>query len=60
MMNLWWNDSIVLIMEKEDIKILREMDFIARSLVSKKLSRLKRLYETKLDQRQFSARIIYN
>ena len=34
-MSLWWNDSMQLIMDKDDAKILREMNFIARCLISK-------------------------
>ncbi len=49
-MSLWWNDSLVLIMEREDVKILREMDFIARSLVSKRFSRPQSRYERKISQ----------
>jgi len=47
-MSLWWNDSLVLIMDKEDVKILREMDFIARSLISKKISRPQSRYEKRI------------
>jgi len=59
-MGLWWNDSLVLIMEKEDVKILREMDFIARSLVSKRFSKPNRQYVNRLSKIPFSARVIYN
>jgi hypothetical protein len=59
-MNLWWNDSLVLIMEKDDIKILREMDFIVRILTSKRFSRANNHYEKRISQTPSSARIIYN
>ena len=49
-MTLWWNDSLVLVMELEDVKILREMDFIARSLISKKHSRPKSHYQKRFAQ----------
>lgn len=47
-MSLWWNDSLVLIMDKEDVKILREMDFIARSLISKRIPKPESHYERKI------------
>jgi hypothetical protein len=59
-MSLWWNNSLVLIMEKEDVKILREMDFIARSLTSKRFSRPNNHYAKRISQTPFSARVIYN
>ena len=34
-MSLWWNDSLHLVLDKDDARILREMDFIARSLMSR-------------------------
>lgn len=47
-MTQWWNDSLVLIMEQEDVKILREMDFIVKSLVAKKHPGPKSDYENKM------------
>jgi hypothetical protein len=49
-MSLWWNDSLVLIMDREDVKILREMDFIARSLISKNFSKPQSRYEKRISQ----------
>ncbi len=49
-MSLWWNDSLVLIMDREDVKILREMDFIARSLISKNFSKPQSHYEKRISQ----------
>ncbi len=49
-MSLWWTDSLVLIMEREDVKILREMDFIARSMVSKRFSKPQSRYEKRISQ----------
>jgi len=59
-MSLWWNNSLVLIMEKEDVKILREMDFIARSITSKRFSRPNNHYAKRISQTEFSAKVIYN
>ena len=57
-MALWWNDSLVLVMEREDVKILREMDFIARSLISKKYSRPQSHYEKRISH--IREKIIYS
>jgi len=37
-------------MEREDVKILREMDFIARSMVSKRFSKPQSRYEKRISQ----------
>ena len=52
-MSLWWNDSMQLIMDKDDAKILREMNFIARSLIAKSTKEKKILqsrYEKRVEQ----------
>ena len=50
-MSLWWNDSMQLIMDKDDAKILREMNFIARSLITKSTK------EKKIPQSSYEKRI---
>jgi hypothetical protein len=60
MLSIWWDNSLHLVLDREDVKLLKEMDFIVRSMISTKSRMPKGLYENRLAQIPFSSRIIYN
>jgi len=60
MLNIWWDHSLSLALDMEDVKLLKEMDFIVRSMISKKPRVPKYQYENRFTQNPFSARVIYN
>jgi hypothetical protein len=59
-LNIWWDHSLSLALDREDVKLLKEMDFIVRSMISKKQRAPKYQYENRFTENPFSARVIYN
>jgi len=60
MLSIWWDNSLHLVLDREDVKLLKEMDFIVRSMISTKSRMLKSVFKNRLAQIPFSARVIYN
>ena len=60
MLNIWWDYSLSLALDREDVKLLKEMGFIVRSMTSKKPRAPEYQYKNRFTENPFSARVIYN